>query len=110
MPGRPKPGRIPPLRPNPKIDFDGLDQRILAVDVPARRYTSLHAGEAGVLFYTEQVSWLLLALAVVLELLLDQLQQGRMADAAVLGRLCQVQNAVVACCFIRRIDGIFLRT
>jgi tricorn protease len=37
------------------IDFDGLDQRILAVDVPARRYTGLVAGEAGVLFYGEQV-------------------------------------------------------
>jgi len=38
-----------------KIDFEGRDQRILAVDVPARTYTSLTAGEEGVLFYTEIV-------------------------------------------------------
>ncbi|MFN2371221.1 MAG: PDZ domain-containing protein, partial [Candidatus Krumholzibacteriia bacterium] len=38
-----------------KIDFTGLDQRILALDVPARPYGDLTAGEEGVLFFTEQV-------------------------------------------------------
>jgi tricorn protease len=38
-----------------KIDFDGLDQRIVALDVPARHFADLTAGEAGFLFYTEQV-------------------------------------------------------
>ena len=37
------------------IDFDGLDQRILALNVPARSYDSLTAGEAGTVFYTETV-------------------------------------------------------
>jgi len=34
-----------------RIDFDGIDQRILAIDVPLRNYISLMAGEEGVLFY-----------------------------------------------------------
>ena len=38
-----------------RIDFAGLDQRILALGVPARPYADLTAGEAGVLFYTEDV-------------------------------------------------------
>ncbi len=41
--------------PPVKIDFAGLDQRILALPVPARPYTGLTAGAAGVLFYGEQV-------------------------------------------------------
>ena len=39
---------------------------------------------------------------------LGELQQGRIADAVVLGGLCRGQNAAIACCFIRRIDRIFL--
>jgi tricorn protease len=35
------------------IDFDGLGQRILALDLPAKNYFYLNAGEKGVLFYGE---------------------------------------------------------
>ncbi len=42
--------------PEVKIDLEDIDQRILALDVPARSYTGLAAGEAGILFYTERVS------------------------------------------------------
>ncbi len=35
------------------IDFDGLDQRILALPVPARNYTGLAAGKEGVVFFLE---------------------------------------------------------
>lgn len=35
------------------IDFDGLSQRILALDLPAKNYFYLGAGEEGVLFYGE---------------------------------------------------------
>jgi tricorn protease len=38
-----------------KIDFAGLDQRILAVDVPQRDYYLLKTGEEGVFFYAERV-------------------------------------------------------
>ena len=33
------------------IDFEGIDQRILAFDVPLQNYVGLMAGEEGVLFY-----------------------------------------------------------
>jgi tricorn protease len=36
-----------------RIDFAGMDQRILALDVPARAYADIAAGPAGVLFYAE---------------------------------------------------------
>jgi tricorn protease len=36
-----------------KIDFDGLDHRILALPIPAGSYRGLAAGEAGQLFYLE---------------------------------------------------------
>lgn len=36
-----------------KVDFEGIDQRILALPVPARNYTGLVAGKAGVLFLLE---------------------------------------------------------
>ena len=35
------------------IDFDGIDQRILALPVPSGVYTQLHAGTAGQLFFLE---------------------------------------------------------
>ena len=38
-----------------KIDFKGLDQRILSIDVPAREYSGLKIGKEGVLFYLEAV-------------------------------------------------------
>ncbi len=36
-----------------KIDFEGLDHRILALPVPAGRYSGLAAGDAGQIFYLE---------------------------------------------------------
>jgi tricorn protease len=38
-----------------RIDFDGIGQRILALDVPVRSYSALEAGEEGTIFYLEQV-------------------------------------------------------
>lgn len=38
-----------------KIDFDGLDQRIVAANLPLRDYTSLIAGPEGTVFFTEAV-------------------------------------------------------
>jgi tricorn protease len=36
-----------------QIDFDGLDQRILALPIPARNYLGLFAGKEGVLYLLE---------------------------------------------------------
>jgi len=41
--------------PEVLIDFDGLDQRIIALDVPARPYSNLTAGPEGTLFYVEAI-------------------------------------------------------
>jgi tricorn protease len=41
--------------PEVRIDFEDLDQRILALDIPARTYRGLAAGAAGTIFYTEQI-------------------------------------------------------
>jgi tricorn protease len=38
-----------------KIDFDGLDQRIIAANIPLRNYTGLVAGPDGTVFYMEAV-------------------------------------------------------
>lgn len=38
-----------------KIDLDGLDQRIIALDVPMRNYVGLEAGGEGHIFYAENV-------------------------------------------------------
>jgi len=38
-----------------RIDFDGLSQRILSLDVPSRDYAGLKAGAAGQWFYLERV-------------------------------------------------------
>ncbi len=38
-----------------RIDFDGMSQRIIALDVPARDYVGLQAGKAGQFFYLERV-------------------------------------------------------
>ena len=37
-----------------RIDFEGLDQRIVSIEAPARAYSDLAAGE-GVLFYAESI-------------------------------------------------------
>ncbi len=39
-----------------RIDFGGLDQRILSLDVPLRNYVFLLAGVEGQVFYAEQVA------------------------------------------------------
>ncbi len=41
--------------PEVKIDFDGLAQRILALDVPPRNYSGLEAGPEDSVYYLEQV-------------------------------------------------------
>ena len=42
-----------PGAPNVKIDLDGIDQRILSVPMPPRRYTSLQVAKAGTLLALE---------------------------------------------------------
>ena len=37
------------------IDLEGIDQRILAVDIPLRNYRQLKAGEEGIFFYAESI-------------------------------------------------------
>ena len=39
-----------------KIDFDGIDQRIVPLPLPSRNYRGLEAGKAGFLFYFEYPS------------------------------------------------------
>ncbi len=41
-------------QPPVAIDFAGLDQRIVALPIPARNYDGLYAGKAGVLFLTAE--------------------------------------------------------
>ncbi len=41
--------------PDVKIDLQGIDQRILALPIPARDYLSLDTGKTGILFLTERV-------------------------------------------------------
>ena len=36
-----------------KIDFDGLAERILPLDIPAKLYTSMEQGEEGILYYSD---------------------------------------------------------
>jgi tricorn protease len=48
-PGEARPPKVVSLR----IDMDGILQRVLAVPMPARRYSSLQAGKAGVLLAIE---------------------------------------------------------
>jgi len=38
------------------IDFEGIDQRIISLDVPVRNYSAVEAGEEGMVFYLEQVA------------------------------------------------------
>ena len=53
-----------PARPRPdtsktnsvRIDFDGIAQRILALNVPAGDYSNLNAGAMGTVFYTEPLT------------------------------------------------------
>ncbi len=41
--------------PTVRIDFDGLSQRILSLDVPSRNYAGLEAGRPGQYFYLERI-------------------------------------------------------
>lgn len=44
-------------QPKPtQIDIDGIDQRLLALPLPARNYTTLLPGKPGVIFFMEQPS------------------------------------------------------
>lgn len=60
-PKPPTPPETPPAQPPPpaprtvnvRIDFDGISQRILAINIPAGDYSSLNAGAAGSFYYTE---------------------------------------------------------
>ncbi|MFC1526217.1 PDZ domain-containing protein [Candidatus Latescibacterota bacterium] len=38
-----------------RIDFEGIGQRIIALDVPVRPYETVAAGKKGILFYSERV-------------------------------------------------------
>ncbi|MEW6212654.1 MAG: PDZ domain-containing protein, partial [Acidobacteriota bacterium] len=46
---RPQKKEAEPVR----IDFDGIDQRIIALPIPARNYAGLEAGKAGTIFIAE---------------------------------------------------------
>jgi tricorn protease len=48
--GEKKDAAGPAAKPEVRIDFEGIGQRILAIPAPARAYRSLMAGKAGVLF------------------------------------------------------------
>jgi tricorn protease len=52
--GAKKDGKEEPARV--RIDFDGIDQRILALPIPARNYVQLAAGKEGVLFVLENAA------------------------------------------------------
>src|SRR5262249_7884713 len=49
----PGPPRSKPGTPDVKIDLDGIDQRILSMPMPARRYVGLQVAKAGVLLALE---------------------------------------------------------
>jgi tricorn protease len=46
----------PPAPPAISIDFEGIDQRVLALPEPAGVYTDLKAGPAGQIFYLQEPS------------------------------------------------------
>src|SRR6185295_2681377 len=46
----------PNAKPVVRIDFDGITQRVLAVNIPAGDYNNLAAGAAGTVFYTEPIT------------------------------------------------------
>src|SRR5262249_32521441 len=52
----PQPAAPAPRGPvNVRIDFDGIGQRIIAVNIPAGDYGNLTAGAAGSFYYTEPI-------------------------------------------------------
>ena len=50
---RPRPAKPKPGVADVKIDLDGIDQRILSVPMPPRRYMALQVGKAGTLLALE---------------------------------------------------------
>ncbi len=48
-------GAAAPRTPNVAIDFDGLANRIISLDIVPRDYAELQAGPTGTLFFTENV-------------------------------------------------------
>ncbi len=53
---KPDSGKKPGAEPvSVHIDFDGIMQRIISLNVPSRDYTNLRAGAAGQFFYMERV-------------------------------------------------------
>lgn len=53
------PPQAPPAAPrtvNVRIDFDGIGQRIISVNLPSGEYNNLTAGAAGSFYYTEPMS------------------------------------------------------
>ncbi len=51
----PAPKSDPNAKPTVRIDPNGINQRILAVNIPAGDYSNLNAGAAGAFFYTEPI-------------------------------------------------------
>ena len=57
-PGQAGPGAKPNAKKEPEpvqIDFDGIDQRILALPIPTRSFTGMDAGKPGTIFILEAV-------------------------------------------------------
>jgi tricorn protease len=57
-PAEAPPPQTPPAAPRPvnvRIDFDGIGQRIISVNIPAGDYSNLTAGAAGSFYYTEPI-------------------------------------------------------
>jgi tricorn protease len=51
-----RPDRLPARAPTVRIDFDGLQQRIIAIPgIAQRNYTQLRAGAAGTVFFVEPI-------------------------------------------------------
>ena len=54
---QPSAGRAANKKPDPvRIDFEGIDQRILALPVPPRNYVGMRAGKQGTLFLLESAA------------------------------------------------------
>jgi tricorn protease len=51
----PEPKPSPNAKPDVRIDLNGINQRTLAVDIPAGDYSNLSAAATGTFFYTEPV-------------------------------------------------------
>ncbi|MGA2598845.1 MAG: PDZ domain-containing protein [Bryobacteraceae bacterium] len=52
---KPEGGDAKKAEPAVKIDFEGIDQRIIALPIPARNYEGMDAGKTGILFVREVV-------------------------------------------------------